>query len=791
MLDTDEVILSLASLLHDIGKVIQRTDKKGKHESLSAEFVKTHLPDKTSAEDVAKLVEKHHQGGDDPLLQLLIEADHTSAGEREIETKEETGQTYYPLHRPLKSPIADPDETVYYPVQRLNIQDYEQLVPSNKAKAGTTEYNDIVDELINGMSSIGKLYQAANWLPYITSLSELLRRELFFVPSAPAVEKEPRNSLYEHSRLTAALAICFKRSGSKSFTIIVGDVGGIQRFVYGQRVYKQALKSLKGRSAYISFLADAVAKHILIKHRLPPFNLIYSAGGHFMIISPKLDTDAKKGLVKEINQFLLKRHKGSLRLYLGFSDIELGKEQSPETGQQGLWKIIKQKIEEAHEDLKKRKETPFKELLTEHYETLFKERIEQENQVCESCGIYIQDNREVRRIGEGEEALNVCPLCYGLAELGRRLVTSRYIVEMWGSITIKEKDDWEKTLNFTADDLSISYYLAENEQDLKQLLQLLSINPRGLWMVLVKTLNDSNFTDTINTTREFIDKLPIAVGFTFMPQWAPLAEDRQIKSFDQLALASEGSHEIGYLRLDLDGMGSLIRDKADRFSVLSTISQLISFVMEGVVEQLVRNSSSQITGRSFKNLYLIYSGGDDLLLVGPWNEVVEFADVLKTKISAFFKTRKPTMTCALLVEDPKTPVKVATETLDRLIADAKKRKDCVSCGGEVMGWNFFTETLRVAHLLSEDINAGAVSRALIFKLATLFTEYTQDKYWSVVRHRLKYVLSRHMSKKEERRVSQEIDQLEKTYLQELTTLFPMMKALTWLSEKYTREEVAA
>lgn len=791
MLETDEAILSLASLLHDIGKVLQRTDKKVKHELLSADFVKTYLPDQTTAERVEQLVKKHHEGGDDPLLRLLIEADHTSAGEREIETKEETGQTYHPLHRPLKSPIADPDENIYYPVQRLNIENYAQLHPSNEAKAGTTEYKDIVDELINEMISIGKLYQTANWLPYISTLSELLRKELLLVPSAPAVEKEPRNSLYEHSRLTAALSICFNRSGNRSFTITIGDVGGIQRFVYGQRVYKQALKSLKGRSIYINLLADAVAKHILIKLRLPPFNLIYSAGGHFMIISQKLDTEKKTELVKEINQFLLKRHKGSLRLHLGFADVDLDKESSPETGQQRLWDLIKQKIEEAHEDLKKRKETPFKELLSESYETLFKERIEKENQVCESCGTYIQDSRMVKTIGKDEEELIVCPLCYGLAELGRRLVTSRYIVELWGRTIIdKEMDDWEKALNFTSDNLLISYYLAENEQDLEQFLQSLSKNPSGLWMVSVKTLNNSNFTDAINHISRFVDKLPIAVGFTFMPQWAPLGEDGQIKSFDQLALASEGSKEIGYLRLDLDGMGSLIRDKADRFSVLSTISQLVSFVMEGVVEQLVRRGSSQITGRNFKNLYLIYSGGDDLLIVGPWNEVVEFAEILQNEVRRCFGTSKPTMTCALLVEDPKTPVKVATETLDRLIADAKKRKDCVSCVGEVMGWNVFTETLKVAHQLSMDINAGAVSRALIFKLATLFTEYTQDQYWSVVRHRLKYVLSRHMSKEEERRASQRIDQLEKTYLQ-FATLFPVMKSLTWLVEKYTREEVAA
>ncbi|MEM4300277.1 MAG: hypothetical protein QXH32_01945 [Candidatus Caldarchaeum sp.] len=125
------------------------------------------------------------------------------------------------------------------------------------------------------------------------------------------------------------------------------------------------------------------------------------------------------------------------------------------------------------------------------------------------------------------------------------------------------------------------------------------------------------------------------------------------------------------------------------------------------------------------------------------------------------------------------------------MAEAKKRKNCISCEGEVIGWNVFKDLLKVAHQLSNGIKKGEVSRALIFKLEQLFTEYSVEHYWSVTRHRLKYVLSKHMAKEEERRASQRLDQLEKTYLQELTILFPMMRALTWLVEKYTRKEVVA
>ncbi|RLI39252.1 hypothetical protein DRO64_10770, partial [Candidatus Bathyarchaeota archaeon] len=84
---------------------------------------------------------------------------------------------------------------------------------------------------------------------YIKTLLELLREYTFFIPSAPSREVEVRNSLYAHHKTTAALASAIllneRNNLDEKFTIILGDVAGIQRYVYGSRTYKGALKALR------------------------------------------------------------------------------------------------------------------------------------------------------------------------------------------------------------------------------------------------------------------------------------------------------------------------------------------------------------------------------------------------------------------------------------------------------------------------------------------------------------------------------------------------------------------
>jgi CRISPR/Cas system-associated protein Cas10 (large subunit of type III CRISPR-Cas system) len=80
-----------------------------------------------------------------------------------------------------------------------------------------------------------------------------------------------------------------------------------------------------------------------------------------------------------------------------------------------------------------------------------------------------------------------------------------------------------------------------------------------------------------------------------MPTHTPLDEKGDIMSFDDLAKRSEGQKMIGFLKLDLDRVGELVKRHSEKVSGLATVSQLLSFIMEGAVN---------VVAESYPNVYL-------------------------------------------------------------------------------------------------------------------------------------------------------------------------------------------
>jgi len=780
LLQLDERIVVYSGLLHDIGKVMQRAkNDRRRHSELSAEFVKSFIPDWLGGKnEIARLVEAHHDPPRSPRdlkdsWWALTHADHTSAMEREIESSEEEKSTYQSHYRLLLNPFSfEEDENKRFcGLVPLELGNLSIVMPREDDRTTFHIYGKLLESIYNEINSLNSFYCKGCDFPYLVSLSEVVRKYLTLVPSAPSVEKIVTNSLYEHSRITAALATCFKRLGENNITIILGDVGKIQSFVYGQKVAKGALKSLRGRSLYITFLADAIAKHILMLLELPPVNLLYSSGGHFMILAPKISDEQKNSIRRQINNFLLNRHGGLLNVHIAFKDFEAG-------GSEEVGNIIKSVFEEP---LSREKTRPFIDNLLDDYERIF-DPIRSKD-VCESCGITGGRAGELREL----EDLKVCSNCYGLMSLAKAVANAKYLIEVWspeGECPIFE--DWGRPINFTTtadgDGLKICYYLAENEEQMKGIINILSKDePLLIW---VKTVNDSNFCGVLEYLKEFPENLRriVAVGFWYMSRRTP-SKNGDIYSFDELAEKSRGTREIAYLKMDLDHLGELIRRKSNTLSGLATISQRLSLIMEGMVDTIL-DSKDNLT-------YLIYSGGDDLLLVGPWNDVVTCSLILNERLRELFGAPRPTITAVIRTSDPKVPVKVVLDDINSDMQKAKNRRNCISYNGEVMEWRHFEEVLGFSEMWSKDIERGAVSRSLLFEVARIFSDYTSadEKYWRIHRSRLKYAISRALKTSRGGESIKELDGLEKKYLENIAFLFPIMRVVTDLTEKYTRKEV--
>ena len=163
---------------------------------------------------------------------------------------------------------------------------------------------------------------------YINSLLGLLETLFSFIPSSTATNELCDISLYDHCKVTAAVAAAiseylaargaddFKEAlfakeksfmDEKAFLLFSCDFSGIQKFIYMVEPDK-ALKSLRSRSFTLELFMEHIIDEIIEGCGLSRANLIYSGGGHAYILLP--NTEEAKSFLRAaktaVNRWLSK-----------------------------------------------------------------------------------------------------------------------------------------------------------------------------------------------------------------------------------------------------------------------------------------------------------------------------------------------------------------------------------------------------------------------------------------------------------------------------------------------------
>lgn len=125
------------------------------------------------------------------------------------------------------------------------------------------------------MSEIDNLRKEDDFAAFSKTFIKLLEKYTSKVLSAGYLS-HPDISLYDHSRITAALSVCYEVGDeSKECLLIKGDLSGIQPYIYGGiRKMTDIAKRLRGRSFTIQLLTDVISSYVLEKLDLFEANLI-------------------------------------------------------------------------------------------------------------------------------------------------------------------------------------------------------------------------------------------------------------------------------------------------------------------------------------------------------------------------------------------------------------------------------------------------------------------------------------------------------------------------------------
>ncbi|RIK62286.1 MAG: hypothetical protein DCC65_17760 [Planctomycetota bacterium] len=149
--------------------------------------------------------------------------------------------------------------------------------------------------------------------------------------------------------------------------------------------------------------------------------------------------------------------------------------------------------------------------------------------------------------------------------------------------------------------------------------------------------------------------------------------------FVDLAVRSRGARMLGVLKADADLLGAAVsatlgRNSGDGMTALRTLSSALDrFFADTLEAEKTRRDSP------WDSIYTVFSGGDDLLAVGPWNVLLDFAAHMQRLFDRFFGRAAPSRACAtpltisagVAIIKPKYPVHLAARQAEELLEQAK------------------------------------------------------------------------------------------------------------------------
>ena len=772
--------LALAGLLHDIGKFILRAAVHGnrirdwevegdfgpKHAMLSAAFAERYLPGPWRI-PVQNMAGNHHRPRtrEDLIVSL---ADMLSAAERDDGTADENPRQQHPQQLLSIFSVLEADgykppvpERRYLPLRPLALK-RDVLFPQEPVEQEDAwrAYAKLWEEFERELEQLKAAHVQDPDLPsYLESLLLLTQRYLWCVPSA-YYRGLPDISLYDHGRITAALAAVLNRDdvddellkrwrktpeaiGEKVALLVGGDISGVQEFIYTISS-RGAAPTLRGRSFYLQVLTEALARHILRRLELPVTNLIYAGGGSFFLLARPDDADRLPGIQQEISRILLQQHRGEL--YAAVAGV-------PVAGREFMDGSISLKWGAVHEALRRKKLRRFAEL-DDEVAGLFTPvgHGGNEDQLCQVCG---QEHPQILSEQERPDAETVrkCLPCHAFEKLGDDLRNARYLaldeIPPRPPLDLTEPaGTWRGALAHLGMKIDVCAETPEPAPETRRLLLALDDGDASGLRPLPRAVAGRRFL--VNVAPILLDAELESLRQNMTP-----AEREElppgpggVKPFSVLAHQSKGIKRLGILRMDIDNLGQLFQNgfgKQATFSRIAALSFAVSLYFEGWVSRLVEDT--QIGGR----VYTIYSGGDDLFFVGSWDAMLELAIRIRADLTKYVAGHPGIHASAgVVLVGGKYPLSQAAQDAEEAEKDAKnlvwwneerteKRKDAIAFLDQPIPWpSFGLETgcpvnLETAHglmhtlvkLCTDGNRDTAAPRAFVRALIDIHRQYAE------------------------------------------------------------------
>lgn len=435
--------------------------------------------------------------------------------------------------------------------------------------------------------------------------------------------------------------------------VVVGDLSGIQQFIYAvaqpEATGHRTAVRLRARSLQLSTLCYSFCHHLCHRHGLDPACMLSVSGGNFIQLLPA--SSAQDGLLDDFlhqaEAWLWSRTWGELCLHVGVSE-------PLDDLSTGGWEAL----QEAYTDLHRRRlqswsQTAFTTTELPHggryVPPLFV--AQHHDDECSSC----------RRlpVAAGD---TLCTMCTSQTEWGHRIVRGRL-----GGLAVK----LTRGLHPSALEVFDGYILEADADD-----------------------DGAHAVCTYAPTYEDVSAVPLPdEGVT----------SQSTATFEAIAAQATGAAKLAVLAIDADNMGWVMSQRYGGLHDNLTLSRTLN---EFFGEHLVRRFVAQPP-----HCYLLYSGGDDIVLAGPWDRVIALACSLEAEFQAAFEPIRQTLglptpltiSGGIAIDAPTTPISDFAHSAHQHLQQAKDagnpRGNRVQIGAIGCSWDTCRTLVEVAREL--------------------------------------------------------------------------------------------
>ena len=600
---------------------------------------------------------------------------------------------------------------------------------------------------------------------------DILEKYTWAIPSDTRFETSDV-SLYDHLRSSAAIAAClYKRhiiaiekgkrlNRTMEFVLIGGDFSGIQDYIFGVTNLGTggASKRLRARSFFVTLFSDTTIHKILHYLDLPLVCNMFSAGGKFLLLAPNLEetNDMLRRVKEEIEKEIHKTYFNHFSFLMSWKAIKGFKSIF------GIYSFFKVADEMFHrletEKLKKSRNVllnsdsglwnteAFK--AGEIYENY------KEHGDCKICGRgpAIPEIYDTEKYFEEDEEKNTCFICYRDKFLiGKDLPKINYVAFAKGRLTEEAKTKKIVIYNSRDDDELLEDYYVELLKEQKY-----SENYYLVYDISRSYRNGNKFTEI-----QLLNK--------YYANYVPTDENGNSLCFEDISNLSSwnkeedgvtkeyGSTLLGILKADIDNLGLIFSkgfdnprraeqdlDNLDRKTVsrFLTMGRMIELFFSGWVKDIMSKNNTQLLidefsktegidkdrlkkylrgGQiDFSKIYTVYSGGDDMVLIGPWETMIIFSIFLNMQFRKYTcKNKFITLSAGLNFIKPKYPIASAIKQADSLLNVSKEKgKDRITLFGTTIEWDKLPRLVDFILFLDEKTNDrdSNIKSAFLYRL---------------------------------------------------------------------------